>query len=56
MRFVIAFAAVGTLCAVPAQADTVCEWMEFSGKVETTGVEAQQLTVEPVSTTGPKRR
>lgn len=31
--------------AVPAQADTVCEWMDFAAKVETAGVEAQKLVV-----------
>ena len=31
--------------ATPAAADTVCEWMEFAGKVEAAGVEAQKLTV-----------
>jgi hypothetical protein len=31
--------------AAPAYADTVCEWMEFGGKVETAGVEAQKLVV-----------
>ena len=45
MRFVIALAAAGILSAVPAQADTVCEWMDFAGKIETAGVEAQQLVV-----------
>ena len=39
--------AVAGLCAIaaPAQADTVCEWMDFAGKIETAGVEAQKLVV-----------
>ena len=43
MRKAILFAAVAI--AVPAQADTVCEWMDFAWKIETRGVEAQQLVV-----------
>jgi hypothetical protein len=43
MRKAILFAAVAI--AVPAQADTVCEWMDFASKIETRGVEAQQLVV-----------
>ena len=31
--------------AVPAHADTVCEWMDFGGKIEAAGVEAQKLVV-----------
>ena len=31
--------------AAPAAADTVCEWMEFGGKIEAAGVEAQKLVV-----------
>ena len=34
-----------TGAAAPAHADTVCEWMDFGGKVEAAGVEAQKLTV-----------
>ena len=43
MRKAILFAAVAV--AVPAQADTVCEWMDFASKIEARGVEAQQLIV-----------
>ena len=40
MRKSIAAAFAVALFVTPARADTVCEWMEFAGKVEAVGVEA----------------
>ena len=45
MRASLALAAALGLGAAPAHADTVCEWMEFAGKIEEAGVAAQQLVV-----------
>lgn len=41
----IAAALVLACAAVPAHADTVCEWMDFGSKIEAAGVEAQKLVV-----------
>lgn len=34
MRHAFLFAAASLLAAMPARADTICEWMDFAGKVE----------------------
>ena len=35
MRRILAFTAATMVAATPAYADTICEWMDFAGKVET---------------------
>ena len=46
MRKSLALSVLLMSCAAaPAQADTVCEWMDFGAKIETAGAEAQKLVV-----------
>jgi len=41
MRYLLAFSAATALAAAPAQADIVCEWMDFGGKIQTAAAPAQ---------------
>jgi len=44
MRYLLAFAAASALAATPAEADIVCEWMDFAGKVQSAAAPSQPGT------------
>ena len=39
--FLLALTAAGALAATPAEADTICEWMDFAGKIQAAAAPAQ---------------